>query len=142
MIILDTNVISETQKLHPDEQVMRWLDAQDPTNLYLTAVTASELLFGVQCLDAGGRRDRLEAAVSAILQEDFEGRILPFDFEAAKHYGVIVAAARRRGLAIGTADGQIASIALTHKHALVATRDRSPFEALGVDLIDPWTEPG
>lgn len=40
MIILDTNVISETQKKTPDPMVMDWLDAQDPTNLYLSTITS------------------------------------------------------------------------------------------------------
>ena len=139
MIILDTNVISETQKARPDDAVMAWLNAQDPTNLYLTTVSAAELVFGVNCLEPGRRRDVLERAVSAILEEDFAGRILPFDLAAAGIYGVTVAAARKRGHTIATADGQIAAIALAHDGALVATRDRAPFAALGVTLLDPWT---
>lgn len=140
MIILDTNVISETQKLRPDSSVMAWLDAQDPTNLYLTAVTAAELIFGVCCLEAGARRNGLEKAVAAILAEDFEGRILPFDLAAARIYGEAIAAARKRGHSIATADGQIAAIAMARGNVPVATRDRAPFRALGVDLIDPWNE--
>ena len=137
MIILDTNVISETQRTRPDDAVMAWLNAQDPTNLYLTTVSAAELVFGVNCLAAGRRRDVLERAVSAILEEDFAGRILPFDLTAAGIYGMAVAA-RKRGHTIATADGQIASIALAHDGALVATRDRAPFAALGLTLLDPW----
>ena len=139
MIILDTNVISETQRKRPDPNVMAWLDAQEPTNLYLTAITVGELMFGVSSMEAGPRRDRLGAAVAAIVEEDFRDRILPYDTSAALKYGRAVGAARRRGISIGQADGQIAAIAVANGGAPVASRDRKPFEALRLDVIDPWT---
>lgn len=139
MIILDTNVISETQKKGPDEAVMDWLDAQDPTNLYLSTITAAELVFGVQSMPEGRRRDGLATAVTEILKEDFAGRLLPFDAAAAWVYGERVAAARKRGYTISMADGQIAAITLSRPGAMVATRDWAPFVALGADVLDPWT---
>ena len=138
MIILDTNVISETQKLRPNAAVMTWLDAQDPTNLYLTAITVGELVFGVSCLDAGARRSGLEAAIQVIVDDDFSGRILPYDAKAARLYGTIIAQGRRQGHSIGMADGQIAAIALSHEGGAVATRDRKPFDILQAEVIDPW----
>ena len=138
MIILDTNVISETQKKVPDDAVMNWLDAQDPTNLYLSTITAAELVFGVHSMPEGRRRDGLKKAVTAIIEEDFSNRILPFDEAAAWIYGERVAAARRRGYTISMADGQIASIALSQPGAMVATRDQTPFTALGAAVLDPW----
>ncbi|WP_407660152.1 PIN domain-containing protein [Limimaricola variabilis] len=50
---------------------MDWLNAQDPTNLYLSAITAAELIFGVQAVPEEKRRDGLIRAVMAILEEDF-----------------------------------------------------------------------
>jgi predicted nucleic acid-binding protein len=138
LIILDTGVISEIQKKIPNEAVMAWLDAQDSTNLYLTAITAAELLFGVRSMPEGRRRDGLTAAITAILDEDFADRILPFDGRAAAIYGERVSAARGRGFAITIADGQIASIALARPGAIVATRDTTPFIALGATVLDPW----
>ena len=138
MIILDTNVISETQKKAPDDAVIDWLDAQAPTNLYLSTITAAELVFGVQSMPEGKRRDGLAKAVAGILEEDFAGRLLPFDEAAAWVYGERIAAARKRGYAISMADGQIAAIALSRPGAMVATRDRTPFVALGADVLDPW----
>lgn len=138
MIILDTNVISETQKKAPDDAVMEWLDAQDPTNLYLSTIMAAELVFGVQSMPEGKRRDGLTKAVAGILAEDFAGRLLPFDEAAAWVYGERVAAARKRGYTISMADGQIAAITLSRPGAMVATRDRTPFVALGADVLDPW----
>lgn len=138
MIILDTNVISETQKKVPDDAVMGWLDAQDPTNLYLSTITAAELVFGVRSMPDGTRRDGLARAVAGILETDFAGRLLPFDDAAAWVYGERVAAARKRCFTISMPDGQIAAIALARPGAMVATCDRTPFAILGVDVLDPW----
>ncbi len=86
----------------------------------------------------GRQRDGLTEAVTAIIEEDFAERILPFDKAAAWIYGKRIAAARRRGYTISMADGQIASIAPSRPGALVATRDQTPFKALGAAVLDPW----
>lgn len=138
MIILDTNVISETQRAVPDAKVLAWLDAQSPSNLYLTSIIVGELMFGVHCLPAGARFTALLKTLTAIIDEDFHGRILPYDDAAARIYGEQLGKARRSGLTIGQADGQIGAIALAHGGALVATRDYAPFEAFGVGVVRPW----
>jgi toxin FitB len=138
MIILDTNVISETQRFTPDPKVLAWLDAQSLSNLYLTSITVGELMFGVHCLPHGTRFSRLFETLTAIINEDFHGRVLPYDDGAARIYGEQLAKARRSGITIGQADGQIAAIALAHGGALVATRDCAPFEALEVGVVRVW----
>lgn len=138
MIVLDTNVISETQKPTPDERVMAWLNAQEPGDLYVTAVTAEELLFGAFILPVGDRRARLIGTVEAMLEQDFGGRILPYDITAAMFYASRVSLARERGITIGHADGQIGAIVAAQRAATIATRDTSPFQAMRVDVINPW----
>lgn len=68
----------------------------------------------------------------------FAGRILPFTRAEADIWGDWMAKARRQGTALGPLDGQIAVTASAHG-LVVATRDRTPFEALGLRVIDPWT---
>jgi toxin FitB len=138
MIVLDTNVISETQKPNPDERVMAWLDAQEPGDLYVTAITAEELLFGAFILPVGDRRARLIGTVEAMLEQDFGGRILPYDIAASMFYASRVSGARERGITIGHADGQIGAIVAAQRAATIATRDTSPFQAMRVDVINPW----
>jgi predicted nucleic acid-binding protein len=53
-------------------------------------------------------------------------------------YATLRASARSAGQAIATADVYIAAIAMAHGFA-VATRDTSPFEAVGLKVINPWT---
>jgi len=138
VIILDTNIVSETQKANPDPAVMAWLDQLDPGTTYLTAITVAELLFGVDIMPMGERRAKLEGSVTALVDKTFHGRILPFDATAAHCFAALVASARRDGKAVSFPDGAIAAIARSNNYATVATRDASPFLAMRIDVIDPW----
>ncbi len=141
MILIDTNVVSEPWKPAPDANVLSWIDAQVIETLFLSAITVAELRFGIAAMPAGKRQtilhDRLERDVLPL----FSGRILAFDFEASQFYSELMACARRSGKAIATADGYIAAIAAA-RDLVVATRDKSPFEAAGLRVINPWAVHG
>ena len=137
MIILDTNVLSEMMRLEPNESVRQWLDDQTAETLFITSVTVAELLYGVAALPAGKRKQRLGEFVDAVL-ELFDGRILSFNLQAAQHHADLAIRARKRGSGFPIPDGYIAAIAAAHAFA-VATRDVAPFQAAGVDVIDPWS---
>ncbi len=136
MIILDTNVISEVAKSNSSPSVLAWLDRQAEDALYLTTVTIAEISAGVHKLDAGRRRDDLERRLKDTV-ELFSDRLLTFDLCAALLFGEVLAVGRRQGRAIGILDGLVAAIAV-HSKAAVATRDVSPFEAAGIEVINPW----
>lgn len=138
MILLDTNVISEAMKPAPDTAVRDWLDEQVAETLYLSSVTIAELTFGIGALHAGGRRDRLTAALEGVMAL-FGDRILPFDTEAARRYGDLAVRARAAGRGFPTPDGYVAAIAAAHGFA-VASRDAAAFEAAGLVVIDPWAK--
>ncbi|EGN4499509.1 type II toxin-antitoxin system VapC family toxin [Escherichia coli O166:H16] len=137
MIVLDTNVVSEPLRQAPEARVIDWIDAQALETLYLSAITVAELRFGMASLPAGKRRDGLQESLEKQILPLFAGRVLPFDMSASKAYGELMAKARAAGLAIGVADGYIAATAAANG-MIVATRDVSPFEAAGVDTINPW----
>ncbi len=137
MIVLDTNVVSELMRPNPVGSVLAWVARQAAPRLYLSTISEAELRYGVQILPAGQRRERLRAGIEGMLREDFAGRILPFDREAARVYAFIAAARRAAGHAITHADCQIAAIARA-AGAAVATRDAHDFEGCGIDVIDPW----
>jgi predicted nucleic acid-binding protein len=48
-----------------------------------------------------------------------------------------MARAKEAGKAVGKADGYIAATAAA-RGLMVATRDTSPFEAAGLNVINPW----
>lgn len=137
MIVLDTNVLSELIRPQPEARVVRWIDEQDPPSLAITAITAAELLFGVERLADGARKAQLADAIHALMDEEFAGRVLAFDGAAAEHYADLVAERERQGRPVATADGQIAAICRNHAARLV-TRNVRDFEATGVETVDPW----
>ncbi|AZN96471.1 type II toxin-antitoxin system VapC family toxin [Mesorhizobium sp. M9A.F.Ca.ET.002.03.1.2] len=139
MIVLDTNVVSEAMKPEPAPIVRGWLDEQAAETLYLSSVTIAELLFGTGALPDGRRKQKLATTLDGLLGL-FDGRILPFDTDAARHYADLAVAAHNAGKGFPTPNGYIAAIATAHGFA-VATRDASAFIAAGVPVIDPW-KPG
>jgi len=138
MIILDTNVLSEVLKPAPSEHVLGWLAAQEPSEVFITTVTQAEVLYGIEILPAGERRTRLSGAVAEIFAQDFAGRILPFDEEAAHLFPQIVANRERAGRPISQFDALIASCA-RFRRAAIATCNTADFEGCGIRIVNPWT---
>ena len=136
-MVLDTNVVSELMRSEPDTAVLAWLNDQPADTLWLNSVVVSELLYGIARLPDGKRRAQLAQAVQAMLAEDFSGRVLPFDLEAAVVYADLVAMRERQGQPVDMADGQIAAICLAHGASL-ATRNTKHFDGLGLTLLNPW----
>ena len=137
MILLDTNVVSEPIRRHPDSRVLDWLDAQVIETLYLSTVSLGELLLGVENLPVGRRRTALTAALERQIADLFDDRIISFDIAAAEAYAKAVARARSQGHAISIADGQIAGVAAANK-LRIASRDELSFHAAGLVVINPW----
>ena len=137
MIVLDTNVLSEEMKPAPEPAVHGWLARQNPLDLFTTAVTEAEILYGVAIKPDGRRKRNLEAAAQRVL-ELFAGRILPFDSAAAREFAQIVTDRRRAGMPIEDFDAQIAAITRSRGMTL-ATRDLQDFVGTGVQVVDPWS---
>lgn len=138
MVLLDTNVVSETMRATPSPEVMVWMDSQPAERLFVAAVTEAEIRSGVAFLPDGARRQSLADAAERAFSLLFADRILPFDSRAARAYAEVAARRRRRGRPISPADCQIAAIALSRDMAL-ATRNVRDFADTGVEVIDPWT---
>jgi predicted nucleic acid-binding protein len=138
MIVLDTNVVSETLKPNPSPNVVDWFVAQAAASLVTTTVTQAEMLYGLELIPSGKRRDAMKAAIAKVLSR-FEGNMLPFDEPAAVLYAVIAAQRDRLGLPISEKDAMIAAIARS-RGASIATRDTNGFRDCGVPLIDPWKD--
>lgn len=120
MLLLDTNVVSELARPHPDPGVAAWTRQRPAGSLFFSAVGEAELRHGVAIMPPGRRRTALANALERMMALYFAGRILPFDSAVARADNQIAAIARSRGMA-------------------VATRNIGDFAAAGVDLVDPWT---
>jgi toxin FitB len=138
MFLLDTNVLSAVMGSRPAQQVAEWMAAQPADLLFTASVCQAEILSGIAMLPQGRRRAELEMAALAMFREDFAGRILAFDSEAAVIYAELFATRRSAGRPAATADLMIAAIARTRGASLV-TRDTGDFEECGLTLINPWT---
>ena len=137
-VLLDTNIVSELLRPSPEPAVEAWVGEHPAGDLYFSAVGEAELRYGVAILPPGRRRDALAVAIEAILREDFEERILPFDSAAAREYADIATTRRTAGRPVAPADCQIAAIARSLDMAL-ATRNVRDFEDVDIKLVNPWT---
>jgi predicted nucleic acid-binding protein len=137
MIVLDTNVLSESLRPTPHAQVLAWLTGQPRAALFTTTVTRGEIFYGIRLLPEGRRRQALWGATQAIFSEDFSGQVLNFDDAAADAYATIAASRKQGGLPISQFDAMIAAITYS-RGATLATRNVKDFMNCGIDIIDPW----
>ncbi|MCL2757506.1 MAG: type II toxin-antitoxin system VapC family toxin [Coriobacteriia bacterium] len=141
VLVLDTNIISETLKAQPDKNVLAWL-LQNQEYLYLTAVTVGELLVGAYRLPDGKRRESLLLALERIVG-GYKSRILAYDSAAAQAYALMQDEAHRCGRTLTVEDGMIAAICAT-ANATLATRNTKDFAHLthlNLRLVNPFDEP-
>jgi toxin FitB len=136
--LLDTNVISETMKPRPNLGLLSWLAEADEDRTFLSVITLMELRYGVERLDAGRKRKRLEEWLDYDLPVRFEDRILAVDPRAADASGRLVAQSESVGHPIDRRDALIAATAQVHGLTLV-TRSVSDFKPTVKDLLSPWS---
>jgi len=137
MIIVDTNVLSEVMRERPEPRVVSWLDHAPKSEVFTTAVTKAEILYGIAIAPEGRKRTRLAVAADRVFKGTLAGRVLPFDDEAAEHYAHIASARRAQGRRMEQPDAQIAAIARLH-NATLATRNTGDFEDCGIRVVNPW----
>ncbi len=137
MILLDTNVVSEVMKASPSENVIAWLNEQESSKLFISAITIGEIVYGLRILPEGKRRSGLCEKLEQFIALAFDQRALAYDESAARAYGELMGHRRALGRPMSVPDGQIAAIARSN-HLAVATRNVLDFENCGVDVIDPF----
>lgn len=124
--LLDTNVISEIFRPKPNPGVFQKL--QDYEKLCsLSSTTWNELLFGVQIMDEGKKKDYIYSKLINDIQSNYE--IIHYDNHAALIHADIRARLKNIGNQIDFQDTQIASIAVSNCMVLV-TRNIKHFEPI------------
>jgi toxin FitB len=137
--LLDTNIVSEWVRPHPDEGVMAWLAEVDEDQSFLSVVALAELRRGIARLARGRRRMRLDEWLRHELLLRFEDRILPIDNRVAVIWGDIVSDREAKGRPISVMDAFIAATARTYGLTLV-TRNTSDFAGSVAAITNPWVE--
>lgn len=136
--LLDTSVLSEWIKPRPDPGVTEWVKKTDEDRIFLSVVTLAELRHGIERLEPGKRRNRLDEWLKNELATRFEHRILPIDTGVADVWGKIVAHCERTGRSIRAMDALIAATAERYELTLV-TRNTGDFMNSLKAILNPWT---
>ncbi len=136
--LLDTCVLSELVKREPDSHVLRWLEARNAHELFISAMTWGELLRGVSRLPRSKRRSELTKWLEQ-LKIGFESRILAFDQSVAEAWAQMTAQAETQGKPMAAFDSIIAATARANECKLV-TRNARDFAHSGVEAINPWRD--
>ncbi len=126
MIVL----VSALMRRDADETAVTWLDLQPSESVWTTSVTVFEIRFCLELLAPSRRKRQLEDAFSRAVDEDFQGRILAFDHEAAREAARLAAERRAIGRSVDFRDIEIAGI-ISARRATLATRNahHSGFES-------------
>lgn len=136
--LLDTNVVSEWARPHPNPGVVQWLGEVDQAEVFISVVTFAELRHGVERLPAGARRRRLDEWLGAALPRRFEERIIGVDGIIADEWGRVVARREAGGRPISAMDALLAATARAHELTLV-TRNVADFRPSVESLLNPWS---
>ena len=132
--LLDTTVLSEPIKSHPDARTLECLSEHDG-ELATCSVVWHELCFGAARLVTSKKR----AAIEAYLEEAVRSilPILPYDQEAAAWHARERARLSKRGRPPSAADGQIAAIASVNDLILV-TANAKDFRRFKDLVVEDW----
>lgn len=133
--LLDTNILSEAIKSHPNEKTLRLLSEHDG-ELATCSVVWHELSYGVARLTASKKRRALEAYLEEAVRRTLP--ILPYDTEAATWHAKERARLSKSGRTPSAPDGQIAAIAQVHDLIVVTAnvKDFRPFRDL---VVEDWS---
>ena len=132
MILVDTNVWSETSKPNGSRKVVHWI-ADNKNQLWLSSIVIAEIRAGIENPDAADKRDEIEDWLATI-EKGQASRTLFFDRPAAYALGKLLVSKPQDKKML---DALLAAQALAHD-CPIATRNVRDFEWTGVKLINPW----
>jgi len=130
-LILDTSVLIAAERARLDLPRLFAAHAEEP--FALAAITASELLHGVERAESGPRRRERSAFVEAVLAEL---DVIDFDLLVARRHADLWAELERLGERIGPHDLQIAATALHLNYGLVTLNPAEFRQVPGLRLED------
>lgn len=128
--LLDTNICIYVINQRPAAVLEKFL-AHEEDGLAISAITASELYWGVRKSGSARNLAALEKFLAPLV-------VMDYDLAAARAYGGLRAALERKGVPIGPLDMQIAAHALALDLVLVSNNLRE-FKRVPGLKFDNWT---
>ena len=128
--MLDTNIIAYAKNNRP-ETVLKRLMQHSPEDYCISSITLAELEFGVY---NSARPEQNQLALVTFLARI---KVVPFDADAAREYGIIRADLTRKGTLIGANDLLIAAHAMALDVTLVTNNTRE-FERVDGLKLENW----
>ena len=132
--LLDTNVLSEVMKKHPNAGVLRRLAEISPREIATSVVCLSELRYGAARVAKGGRL--WQHIANEVLRRV---TVLPLGAAEALRAGDLMAELEKRGEPIGIEEVWIAATAMEHALTLV-TRNLRHFTRITGLRSESWWE--
>ncbi|MCQ2577412.1 MAG: type II toxin-antitoxin system VapC family toxin [Treponema sp.] len=137
--LLDTNVLSELTKPHPNLAVVKKI--QEAKNISLvSSVGFEEMLYGVKRLPVSKKQSDLFSFYVDFIQANYE--IIPFDIHASWIHSDIRDRLEKKGKRAPLADSMIAATAIANNLVLV-TRNVKDFDAIkdvSSLMVENWFE--
>jgi tRNA(fMet)-specific endonuclease VapC len=115
--LLDTDTISAVLRRVPDAAVVRRLATVSQEEVFTSAVTVGELVYGAALRHLPALEERMEALLATL-------PVVAFDEVAAYAYGTMRARLESEGRRLDDPDLRIASIAIAHELVLVSGNER------------------
>lgn len=114
MFLLDTNIVSELRKVRPHGAVVAWLEGMGDANLFLCAVTLSEIQAGIEITR---EQDPAKAADIEVWADQLAAtcKVLPLDAACFRRWAKLM---HRQSNTVYE-DAMIAATALVHKLTVV-----------------------
>jgi toxin FitB len=135
--LLDTNVVSESVRRHPNQQVLSWIAAQPSDTLAISILTIAELQHGIAILANGAREQSFDAWMQTHVIPNFGERTLPLTIEILVGWLELSRVLHAKGRPRSAVDLLIAATARIHDLTVVSRNVRD-FNGTGVVVYDPW----
>jgi len=130
--MLDTNICIYIIKQKPQAVIERFLKTEI-SQIGISSITLSELLFGVS---KSSKPDQNKIALTQFIAPL---EILPYDDQAAEHYGDLSAHLEKQGNPIGSLDMLIAAHAIS-RNCMLVTNNEKEFIRIPNLNIENWVK--
>jgi predicted nucleic acid-binding protein len=137
--LLDTNILSELRRPRPERKVLAFMTAQPLELLHVSAVTFTEIRFGIELVAEAGRRAELNDWLAHRIRPMFEQRVLAITEDIMLKWRLLVEDGRKAGYTFSQPDLIIAATAL-HHGLTVVSRDVGDYQKARAPVLNPWSD--